>query len=72
MGSKDRAVLRDEPHPAMPDESLYAGRSRVVAIEPDADMVARLGYRRHDVARVIEEMTLYYLRVAQGCVSARA
>ena len=27
-------------------------------------MVARLGYRRHDVARVIEETTQYYLRVA--------
>jgi len=37
-------AVRDEPHPAFYDESLYAGRGATIAFEPDPGRVARLRY----------------------------
>jgi len=65
LGSGERSEVRDVDNPSMPDWTLYAGRGATVAYEPDPDMVARLGYRRHDVARVIAGMVPYYRRVIE-------
>jgi dihydroflavonol-4-reductase len=66
LGSGERAEVRDIDNPSMPDWTLYAGRGATVAYEPDTDMVARLGYRRHDVTRVIAEMVPYYRRIIEN------
>jgi nucleoside-diphosphate-sugar epimerase len=66
MGMPQRVQVKDAEHPSMPDFTLYAGRGATVAYEPEAAMVARLGYRRHDVDRVVREMAPYYKRLVEN------
>jgi hypothetical protein len=63
VGSGRRLEERDEEHPMLPDDYIVSGRGRVLAYEPDPHEVRLLGYRRHDVAPMIEEMVA---RVAAG------
>lgn len=66
LGSFERVQVRDAPHPVLPDTSLYAGRGATLAYEPNADLMARLRYRRHDAERAIFEMVPYYRSQAFG------
>ncbi|MBG6120114.1 MULTISPECIES: NAD-dependent epimerase/dehydratase family protein [unclassified Sphingobium] len=60
LGSDERAVPRDAPHPAMPDISLFAGRATSIRYEPDPAMVALLDYDLDDAGRAIQDMVPYY------------
>lgn len=65
LGRPQSLPVRDTEHPSMPDATLYSGRSTIVAYEPDAQSVERLGYRRNDAERAVRAMVPYYLaRVA--------
>jgi dihydroflavonol-4-reductase len=46
--------VRDEPHPIFPDVALLAGRAGTIFY--DAEGAEELGYRRHDMARAVQEI----------------
>jgi len=46
----------DREHPMLPDIAIIPGRGSVVSYEPNEEETALLGYRRHDVKRVIQEI----------------
>ena len=50
----------DREHPLFPDAVQYGGRGDVIAYETPADETALLGYKRHDIRRVIQEAVVTY------------
>ncbi|MFT4054048.1 MAG: NAD-dependent epimerase/dehydratase family protein [Novosphingobium sp.] len=59
-GSDTAVPSLDQEHPLLPDSAIYTGRGNRVAYEPDADDAARLGYRRGDITRAVEEIVRAY------------
>ena len=55
-GNPHQLEARDEDHPLQPIAFIVPGRNSVLAYEPDADEVALLAYRRHDVRLAVEEV----------------
>lgn len=56
VGNPRRVEERDAEHPILPDAFIVPGRGNVLSYEPDPAEVARLGYRRGDVRRAVEEV----------------
>ncbi len=50
----------DQEHPLLPDVAIYTGRGNTVSYEPDAAETARLGYRRGDIQRTVNEIVSQY------------
>lgn len=55
-GNDEPVPVLDQEHPLLPDWAIYTGRGNVVAYEPDQEESARLGYRRADIQRTINEV----------------
>ena len=55
VGSSTVVPEKDQNHPLMPDEVIYAGRPTPVSYQPTADAQQRLNYRRNDVEHAIRE-----------------
>ncbi|MEM6583771.1 MAG: NAD-dependent epimerase/dehydratase family protein [Pseudomonadota bacterium] len=51
---------RDEEHPLLPDAAILTGRGSVVSYEVESSDSARLGFRRSDVRRAIQEVVDQY------------
>lgn len=63
MGMPPIQDIRNEPHPALIDEGLYAGRGNTISFDPDPDLMTRLQYDRHNVADTVVEMAEYYREI---------
>ncbi len=55
-GSDRHLEERDAEHPVLPDAFIVPGRGSVLAYEPDPVETQRLGYRRTDVRRAVEQV----------------
>lgn len=53
-----------EEHPMLPDAAIYTGRGNDVSYEPDVEETRRLGYRRHDIKRAVEEIVAQFRSAA--------
>ncbi|MBV9840411.1 MAG: NAD(P)-dependent oxidoreductase [Sphingomonadaceae bacterium] len=62
LGLPDPVEVRDADHPVIPNGSYMTLRGGIPAYEPDPEMVARLGYRRHDFLREVADMIPKYAR----------
>jgi hypothetical protein len=58
VGITEDIPVRDEPHPVLPDWSLYAGRGGTAYYEPPVDGVTRLQYRQNDVDNGIRQIVI--------------
>lgn len=54
VGRRVDLPVKDEPHPIFPDAALLAGRAGTIFYEPEG--AEELGYRRHDIARAVQEI----------------
>lgn len=57
---RPKPPVRDEAHPMLPDSAIFFGRGNTLYYEPDPAVVARLGYRRNDVAAAVREIVGQY------------
>ena len=48
------------PGPLLPDIAIPQGRGNWVRVDPPADEVALLGYRRHDVAQAVADVAAQF------------
>ena len=55
-----RVEERDEEHPLLPDIAIPQGRGNWVRVDPDPTEVARLGYRRGDVANAVADLVAQF------------
>ena len=55
-GNSTRLREEDRAHPLLPDAFIVPGRGKTLAYEPDAGETQRLGYRRNDVRRAVQEI----------------
>lgn len=55
-GAGRRVAVCDDDHAFLPDDFLVAGKGTTLSYEPDADVVARLGYPRGDVPATLRAM----------------
>ena len=56
VGSAETLEERDAENPLLPDIAIPQGRGNWVRVDPDAEEVALLGYRRNDVANAVAEV----------------
>lgn len=64
MGSDAVEPEKDQNHPLMPDEVIYAGcRTPVNYHQPMADAQQRLNYRRNDVEHAVREAVAQVLEM---------
>lgn len=63
VGSDAVVPEKDQNHPLMPDEVIYAGRSSPVNYQPTADTQQRLNYRRNDVEHAVREAVAQVLEM---------
>lgn len=54
---------KDQNHPLMPDEVIYAGRRIPVNYQPTADAQQLLNYRRNDVEYAVREAVAQVLEM---------
>jgi nucleoside-diphosphate-sugar epimerase len=66
VGNHQPLQVREEEHPLFPDSMLFAGRGGTIAYEPDAAETELLGYKRHDIDRVFEEIIAAYRPLAEA------
>ena len=59
-GNAAQLQVVDQEHPLLPDVAIPQGRGNWVHVDPPADEVALLGYRRNDVRAAIEEVVAQY------------
>lgn len=64
VGSDVQVEERDEEMPLLPDVAIPQGRGNWVRVDPPADEVALLGYRRHDVAQAVADVAAQFGGVA--------
>ena len=57
---RPKPPVRDEAHPMLPDSAIFFGRGNTLYYEPDPAVVARLGYRRHDMTAAVREIVSQY------------
>ncbi|MDT0574934.1 NAD(P)-dependent oxidoreductase [Croceicoccus sp. F390] len=57
---REKPPVRDEEHPLLPDSAIFWGRGGDLYYDPPADVVERLGYRRNDVVRALQEIAANY------------
>lgn len=55
VGSDVQVPERDQNHPLMPDEVIYAGRGTPVSYQPSAETQQHLNYRRNDVRAAVRD-----------------
>jgi nucleoside-diphosphate-sugar epimerase len=55
-GRAEPLEVIDREHPLLPDTVLYAGRGATIYYEPNPEDVERLGYRRNDVRKALQEI----------------
>ncbi len=59
-GRDVRVEERDAELPLLPDVAIPQGRGNWIRYEPDAAETALLGYRRHDIAAAVDEITAQF------------
>jgi hypothetical protein len=59
-GNPTQLEVVDHEHPLLPDVAIPQGRGNWVHVDPPADEVARLGYRRNDVGAAVAEVVAQY------------
>ena len=60
VGSDVQVEERDEEMPLLPDIAIPQGRGNWVRVDPPADEVALLGYRRNDVAQAVADVAAQF------------